>query len=196
MQIHFATTNESKVKSLQRDLSHHGIEIVHNRIELIEPRSSNLKDIAESKINQAYMQIQKPCVVIDSGFYVNSLNGFPKTYVNFALETIGLEGILLLVTGKNRECEFRDCLAYLDIKLYEPEYFLSRVKGKLCVEKRGEMQPHLWSELSQIFIPEGSYKTLAEMSLDDYEQWRKISRDKSSPGNLLYNWLKESGRVI
>ena len=35
MQIHFATTNESKVKSLQRDLSHHGIEIVHNRIELI-----------------------------------------------------------------------------------------------------------------------------------------------------------------
>ncbi len=140
MQIYFATMNSGKVNSLQRDLSKYGIDLVQEEIDLIEPRSSEVKDIAESKIHQAYLQIQMPCIIIDAGFYIESLNGFPRAYVNFALETIGLEGLLLLVDGKNRECQFRDCLAYMDKELLRPEFFFSVVKGKLANEQRGEMR--------------------------------------------------------
>jgi len=188
--------NSGKVNSLQRDLSKYKIDLVQEKMDLIEPRSSEVKEIAESKIEQAYLQIQKPCIVIDAGFYIKSLNGFPRAYVNFALETIGLEGLLLLASGKSRECEFRDCLAYRDGELLKPEFFVSYVKGNLAEAQKGEMKDYLWSKLGLIFIPEGSNKTLAEMTLDEYSEWRKTYREKTSPGTLLYNWLKESGRVI
>ena len=189
MKIYFATTNLGKVHSLQRDLGEHGISVVQFHLNLVEPRSSDVKEIAKAKIEQAYLQIKKPTIVIDAGFYIDDLNGFPKAFVNFALETIGLDGMLKLVEGKSRECEFRECLAYMDSTLEEPKYFISHVTGRLSNVKRGELQKHLWSELGLIFIPKGSEKTLAEMSHEKYLQWRKNSKEKNSLGKQLYQWL-------
>lgn len=189
MDIYFATTNQGKVESLQRDMGKYNISVIQEHMDLIEPRSSDVQEIAESKIQQAYVHIQKPTVVIDAGFYIDSLNGFPGAYVNFSLETIKLEGILKLVEDKPRGCEFRECLAYMDETLKKPEYFLAHVRGQLSENPRGSMNKHLWSELSLIFIPEGSSKTLAEMTSDEYLNWRKISREKNSPGQKLYEWI-------
>lgn len=189
MEIYFATTNQGKVQSLQRDLGKYDISVVQHPVDLIEPRSSDVQEIAKSKVNQAYSIIRKPTVVIDAGFYIHSLNGFPRTFVNFALETIDLEGTLKLIDGKSRECEFRECLGYMDEKLSEPRYFLSHVKGQLSDKPKGSMQKHLWSRLGLIFIPEESNKTLAEMSHDEYLDWRKISREKNSLGQQLYEWI-------
>jgi len=189
MDIYFATTNQRKVQSLQRDLGKYGISVIQQPIELVEPRSSDVRDIAQAKILQAYPLIHKPTIVIDSGFYIDALNGFPRAYVNFSLETIGLEGILKLVEGKPRNCEFRDCLAYMDESLEKPELFLSHVRGKIAIRVQGFMQEHLWSELGLIFIPEGSKKTHAEMTKEEYLEWRKISRENDSPGKKLYDWI-------
>lgn len=189
MEIYFATTNLGKVQSLRRDLGKYDISVIQQPIELIEPRSSDVQEIAHSKIQQAYSQIQKPTIVIDAGFYIDALNGFPGAFVNFSLETIGLEGILQLVENKARACEFRECLAYMDQSLDEPKYFLTHVRGQLADSERGSMQKHLWSKLGLIFIPEGSEKTLAEMSYNEYLDWRKISREKNSLGQKLYDWI-------
>jgi XTP/dITP diphosphohydrolase len=189
MEIYFATTNHGKFQSLQRDLGKYDISIIQQPIELIEPRSSDVQEIAQSKIQQAYTKIQKPTIVIDAGFYIYELNGFPRAFVNFSLETIGLEGILKLVENKSRGCEFRECLAYMDQTLEEPKYFITHVKGQLADTQRGSMQKHLWSKLGLIFIPEGSEKTLAEMSYDEHLEWRKISREKDSLGQKLYEWI-------
>jgi XTP/dITP diphosphohydrolase len=194
MEIYFATTNQGKVQSLQRDLGKYGISIIQKSMELIEPRSSDVIEIADSKIKQAYPNILKPTIVIDAGFYIKDLNGFPRAFVNFALETIGLEGILNLVTNKQRSCEFRECLAYMDPSLNDPKYFVSHVKGSLAEKPRGSMQKHLWSELGLIFIPEGSQNTLAEMSYNEYLEWRKISREKDSLGQKLYEWISKQER--
>jgi len=67
---------------------------------LPEPRSDDLREIAKEKVLFAYKKIRKPCIVLDFGFYIHSLNGFPKAFVNFVLETIGIEDILKLVDGK------------------------------------------------------------------------------------------------
>jgi XTP/dITP diphosphohydrolase len=189
MDIYFATTNLGKVQSLQRDLEKYDISVIQQPIDLVEPRSSDVQEIAQSKIQQAYAQIQKPTIVIDAGFYINGLNGFPRAFVNFVLETIGVEGILKLVEGKSRKCEFRECLAYMDDTLEEPKYFMRYVKGTLADTQRGLMQKHLWSILGLIFIPEGSEKTLAEMSYEEYVGWRTISRETDSFGQQLYEWI-------
>ncbi len=171
-QIYFATTNKGKVNSVSNALSQYGIEVVHYPLELPEPRSDDLKEIARKKVLFAYEKIGKPCIALDSGFYIRSLNGFPKAFVNFALETIGIKGILRLVDGKPRDCEFRNCLAYLDGTLSEPVYFESSIEGSLSDFSRGEMQDYYWSELFLVFIPKNTGKTLAEMTFKEYQEWR------------------------
>ena len=187
-QIYFATTNKGKVNSVSNALSKYGIEVVHYPLELPEPRSDNLREIAKEKVLFAYEKIGKPCVVLDSGFYVHSLNGFPKAFVNFALETIGIEGILKLVDGKPRDCEFRNCLAYLDETLSEPAYFESNVDGLLSDFPRGEMRDYCWSKLFLVFVPRSANKTLAEMTFDEYQEWRN-QRYKDSFATKFAEWI-------
>ena len=189
VQINYATTNNGKFHSLQRDLGKYGIKVIQRPIELIEPRSSDIQEIALSKITQAYPQILQPTVVMDAGFYIPALNGFPRTFVKFSLDTVGLEGMIRLLEGKPRECYFGECLAYMDPSMQDPHYLFTEVEGIFASEKKGEMQDHFWSELALVFIPKGSDKTLAEMSKGEYIAWRKLSREENSLGKKLYEWL-------
>jgi XTP/dITP diphosphohydrolase len=171
VQIYFATTNVGKYHYLKNNLSDTDIELIQVPLEMPEPRSDSLQEIAREKVMYAYEHIQKPCVAIDAGFYVLSLNGFPGSFTNFALKTIGLEGILKLTEGKSRGAEFRNCLAYMDGSLKEPIYFESGVAGTLTESPRGTLGPYDWSALSLLFIPEGRDMTLAEMTLPEREAW-------------------------
>jgi inosine/xanthosine triphosphate pyrophosphatase family protein len=97
MNIYYATKNKSKVQSLRRDLKEYDIRVIQIPLDLYEPRSYDVVEIANKKIISAYDKIKKPTVVLDAGFYIYSIKGFPRAFVNFALETIGIEGILDLV---------------------------------------------------------------------------------------------------
>lgn len=62
---------------------------------------------------------------MDTDFRIDELNGFPRAFVNFSLDTIGISGILKLMEGKeNRKCAFNECLAYYDGK--EIYYFYGK----------------------------------------------------------------------
>lgn len=189
-QIYFATKNKGKVNYVSNALSKYGIEVVHYSLELPEPRSDNLREIAKEKVSFAYERIGNPCVALDSGFYIHSLNGFPKTFVNFALDTIGIDGILRLVYGKSQDCEFRNCLAYLDETLTEPIYFESNVDGSLSDFPRGEMRDYYWSKLFLIFVPKNANKTLAEMTYEEYQEWG-TQRYKDSFATKFAEWISK-----
>ena len=106
-EIVFVTHNKGKAKSAERYFKH--IKFTTYDFELDEPRSDDLKEIATAKVKQAYQIVQKPCIALDTGFYIDELNGIPKAFVNFALEIIGITGILKLMEGKeNRKCRFQD----------------------------------------------------------------------------------------
>lgn len=186
--VYFATKNKGKVSSVSNVLKEYNIEVVQVSLELPEPRTDDLQKISREKVLFAYGQIQKPCIAVDSGFYVRSLNGFPKAFVNFALETIGVDGILQLVDGKSRVCEFRNCLAYLDENLSEPVYFESNIEGELSETSRGERRDYFWSDLFFVFIPGSEDKTLAEMNFEEYQNYRK-KRYKNSFASKFAEWF-------
>lgn len=178
-QVHFATKNAGKVHSLQLVLSEYDIEVIQVPLEMPEPRYDSLDEIARDKVLAAYAAIQKPCIAVDAGCFVDSLHGFPGPYVNYVLGTIGINGILKLVEGRPREARLRSTLAYFDGS--DSQCFSSEINGTLSFSARGEERDYHWSKLFQIFIPHGRNKTLAEMSLDEYNAWRlEISRDNSS----------------
>ena len=189
-QIYFATTNKGKIASLNRDFRDKEVEMVPVNIEIPEPRSDETKEIAHEKVLYAFSEIKKPCIAQDGGFYIPSLNGFPKAYVNFAVETIGLEGILKLAEGKNRSCEFRDTIAYMDDQLEEPVFFETISKGTLAETPRGELHEHNWGELHKIFIPEGQDKTFSEMSAEEMDAWAR-ARQHEWCGRRFAHWVTE-----
>jgi len=186
-ELYFATGNEGKYRSLRQALP--GVLIVQVELDLQEPRSDDLKLIAEAKVTEAYEQLQKPVVANDAGFYIHSLQGFPRAFVNFTLETIGLEGILALTKGKPRECEFRQCHAYKAKDSEQPLYFESTTKGTLAEEPRGETKQKQWSELFKLFIPENETKTLAEMTEEEFNDWR-AGRTEPSAITKFAEWYR------
>ena len=179
---HFATSNAGKFASLERALAEYAPEVraIQVKMEFDEPRSDDLKLISREKALFAYRRIQREVVANDAGFYVGSLNGFPKAFVNFCLGTIGIEGILALVAGKERECEFRNVLAYYNGSSEEPVFFESVSPGHLSPEPRGTRKAEQWSDLFLVFIPEGEEKTLAEMSPAEYSGWLERRREDSA----------------
>jgi len=173
-EIIFVTSNKGKIASAQRDLKN--IKVLGCNAELIEPRSDDLIEIARHKVLQAYKIVEKPCIALDSGFYITELNGFPKVYVNPMLDTIGIKGILKLMDGiNNRYCEFRSCLAYydgIDIK-----YFESKSPGIISKSIRGNENENKWSDLWYIFKPQGFNKTLAEFTEEDFMIYDELKED-------------------
>jgi XTP/dITP diphosphohydrolase len=188
--LHFATTNNGKFVFLQKMLSEYGITLEQVPLALPEPRSDDLKEIAREKVLFAFSQLKRPCIALDAGFYVHSLNGFPGAFSNFALRTVGVDGILKLAEGKPKSCEFRNCLAYMDSSLAEPEFFFFGVSGILSDSKRGRLSQHDWSEFSYIFIPEGKTETLAEMNPKEREDWVKL-RHMGSGLSEFSSWLSK-----
>lgn len=112
-EIVFVTHNIGKIKSAERYFKN--LKFTTFNYELDEPRSDDIKEIATAKVKQAYNIVKKPCIALDTDFRIEALNSFPRVFVNFSLDTIGIQGILKLMENEdNRKCAFNECLAYHD----------------------------------------------------------------------------------
>ena len=97
-EIVFVTHNKGKIASANKQLE--GVNFKVFEYELEEPRSDDIKYISKYKVMEAYKLVNKPCISLDCGFWIDELDGFPRAFVNFTLDTIGIEGILKLMDGK------------------------------------------------------------------------------------------------
>ncbi len=187
-EIIFVTHNKGKAKSAERYFKN--IKFSTYEFELDEPRSDDIKKIATAKVKQAYEIVQKPCIALDTGFFIEELNGFPRAFVNFSLDTIGIEGILKLMEGKkNRKCRFEECLAYHDGK--KIHYFYGRHPGNLANKIQGKDREEKWSDLWYIFKPEHFEKTLAEMDAKEREERRKVDGSEEAL-KVFAEWYKNN----
>ncbi|MQR94449.1 non-canonical purine NTP pyrophosphatase [Fictibacillus phosphorivorans] len=190
-EIVFVTTNKGKIASAEKDLKH--IKVIPIETELSEPRSDDIKEIAKQKVLQAYSIVQRPCIALDSGFFVSELNGFPRAYVNHMLDTIGIDGILkLLGDVENRYAEFRSCLAYYDGE--EIRYFESKSPGVVSEEIRGTENRNKWSDLWYIFMPKNFDKTLAEFSEEDFDTYNHKKEDSCMV--LFGEWYSNQKQLV
>lgn len=185
-EIIFVTHNKGKIASAQRQLEEVNFKIYEYELE--EPRSDDITYISKYKVMEAYKLVNKPCISLDCGFWIDALNGFPRAFVNFALETIGLEGILKLMEGKtNRQCRFTECLSYYDGK--EIYQFMGKHEGTLANEILGEDTDKKWSDLWYIYKPFGYDKTLAQMT--EEERRNRIMYDSVDSMVEFAKWYRE-----
>ena len=186
-EIVFVTHNKGKIASAQKQLA--GVNVKIFEYELDEPRSDDIKFISKAKVEEAYKLVKKPCISLDCGFWIEELNGFPRAFVNFSLETLGLEGILKLMEGKeNRNCKFTECLSYYDGK--EVHQFMGEHKGKISKEILGNDTNEKWSDLWYIYIPSGYEKTLAQMTKE--ERATRKNYESKDAMKIFAKWYLEN----
>ena len=162
MRIVFATGNSKKLEEARGYLEPLGHDVELLLIEgkppdFIEPQTSELMEVALSKSDQAISMISdselSDCALLveDSGLFIDSLNGFPGVYSSYVFKTIGLSGILRIMSEEiDRKCEYRAVSVLV-------------INGKRIV-RTGVCRGKLGNEISgqggfgydPIFIPNGS----------------------------------------
>jgi XTP/dITP diphosphohydrolase len=175
--VYFITTNKGKYISVRRVCEKYGIELIQLPQKVEELRSDSFEEIAIDKCLKGYKIVHKPIIATDSGLVIPSLKGFPGTFTNFVLETIGIEGILKLLEGKDRYCYFYHALAYYDEHLKKPITFSHKVEGEIAEAPRGERKEWWWSDIFSVFrIKIGgklSEKVVGEMSDEEWDATRE-----------------------
>lgn len=186
-EVIFVTHNKGKIASAKKYLKDVNFKIFEYELE--EPRSDDIKYISKYKVIESYKLVKKPCISLDCGFWIDELNGFPRAFVNYSLETIGIEGILKLMEGKeNRNCKFTECLSYYDGK--EIYQFMGEHLGTLSEEILGNDTDKKWSDLWYIYKPYGYNKTLAQMTEEEREKRKKYKSIDSM--KEFANWYKKN----
>ena len=185
-EIVFVTHNKGKIASASNQLK--GVNFKIFNYDLEEPRSDDIKYISKYKVEEAYKLVNKPCISLDCGFWIDALNGFPRAFVNFSLDTLGIDGILKLMEGKeNRNCKFTECLSYYDGKdLYQ---FMGEHPGVLTDRILGIDTDKKWSDLWYIYVPYGCTKTLAQMTEEERME-RENNRQKYNCKSAMEEFAK------
>ena len=186
-EIIFVTHNIGKIKSAEKYFKN--LKFTTFNYELDEPRSDDIKEIATAKVKEAFEIVKRPCIALDTDFRIEELNGFPRAFVNFSLDTIGIKGILKLMEGKeNRKCKFTECLSYYDGK--KLHQFMGEHEGTLANKILGNDSLKKWSDLWYIYKPYGYDKTLAQMS--DEERDNRIKYKSIDSLEEFAKWYKNN----
>ncbi|PKL57901.1 MAG: non-canonical purine NTP pyrophosphatase, partial [Methanomicrobiales archaeon HGW-Methanomicrobiales-5] len=99
-------------------------------------------------------------IVDDTGFSIDTLNGFPGPYAAYVLHTLGNTGILKLMEGvKNRNAHFTTAIAYADKSGIR--VFTGTIHGSITTSPRGN------NGFGYDPIVDVDGRTLAEMSLEE-----------------------------
>ena len=166
--IIFATNNENKVSEVKvilnekfqiLSLKEAGIDI-----DIPEPYDT-LEENAREKANVIYLLTQQNCFAEDTGLEVKSLNGEPGVKsARYAGEERSFENnidklLSKLANKENREAEFRTIICL--VCKGENKIFEGRCKGTIIAERRGDCG----FGYDPVFVPEGSTKTFAEMTI-------------------------------
>ncbi len=183
--IAIATGNRHKVEEINNVLRECGYEVEPVDAPKIEIQSNSLVEIALFAASTAYSLLHRPVMVEDAGLFIEPLNGFPGPYSAYVYKTIGIDGLLRLLSSENnRKAYFKSviALAYRDgIVVFEAE-----TPGEIAREPRGTQG----FGFDPVFIPEGSEKTFAEMSLEE----KNMFSHRGKAAKKLCAWLK--GHVV
>ena len=167
--ITFVTGNKTKILHANEALAKFGYLVVPEKLLLTEPREENPKEVVIEKAIQAFKQIGKPLIVEDSGIFIRALKGFPKTFIRFAEDTIGMAGILKLMEGiEDRNAEFRQSLAYIEPGMEKPKVF-SYIDGGYTVADKiyNSDKSEDYGEFDRILIPPNENVPLCMFSKEE-----------------------------
>ncbi len=184
MDLIYATTNKHKLAGAKQALAETNINLItldKTLPDVPEIQSDDQEAVSIDKALKYYDLLKRPLVVMDSGLFIDELNGFPGVYTKYALDTIGIDRIVQLLGGAARAYTQRT-ITYFDGN--KSQTFTLKLHGALLKEPRGNNGRNY----DKYFLPDGKNKTLAEMTDEEKveltaEVWKKLAA-----------WLQKSSK--
>lgn len=169
-QISFATGNQGKLEEMkppfeQKDLELNQIDVDVPEIDAMDVEKvakQKVRDSFEAAVEEGLIQKDEMVIVEDTGFFIESLGGFPGAEAAFFARTAGLDYLMPMMEGENdRSAYFKTAIAIYMPEEDRVETFTGKMTGKVPENKRGEAHPHL--PYNSYFIPDhGEGNSLAE----------------------------------
>jgi XTP/dITP diphosphohydrolase len=154
----FVTQNAHKYEEARRTVDPFGIKIRMLASPKTEIQSTSLEEIANFAAEEAARKHHRTVVVEDSGLFVKALNGFPGPFSSYAHSTLGVEGLLRLMSQTaNREAYFQASVS-LSSPRASTRSFSGTVHGSVSRKSSGTKG----FGFDPIFIPRGTRKTFAQ----------------------------------
>lgn len=179
--ILFVTSNENKFREVKSYLEKAGIHLERSILEIVEKQYATEREVSLNKALSAAKILNRPVLVEDTGVYFSAFKSFPGPYAKQVFENIGIDGILKLLDGKNREAVMRTSFAYCEPGGM-PVAFTGEVSGKIA-ERPSEVISFAYDTL---FVPEDESKTFSEMSVGEKERYSHRIRALQE----FLNWWK------
>ena len=165
----FITGNQHKADYLAKWL---GVAVPHQKVELDEIQSLDIREVVEHKVRQAYDSIKKPVLVEDVALTFSGMGWLPGTFIKWFLEEMGTEGLCRLGRG----LDDKHAVASIMYGLFdgkEVRTFEAHMPGTIAPAVRS-LEGNDWKtslSWNSIFIPDGSVKTYAEMTDEELESF-------------------------
>ena len=167
MKIIFASQNPNKLNEIQSQLANYDVVGLDPLLfpEELQETGATIDANARQKAQQVWDKTHESCFADDTGLEVEALNSEPGVYsARYAgAQKDANDNMNLLLHNlsdkSNRKARFRTCISLcLDGIFYE---FEGICEGEITLQKSGEKG----FGYDPIFLPNGSKKTFAEMSL-------------------------------
>jgi hypothetical protein len=176
MELIYATTNKHKLAGAKQALAGTDINLIvldKTLPDVPEIQSDDQAAVSIDKALKYYKLLKRPLVVMDSGLFIDELNGFPGVYTKYALDTIGIDRIIQLL-GAGARAYTQRMITYFDGN--KPQTFTLKLHGALLKEPRGNNGRNY----DKYFLPDGKNKTLAEMTDEEKAElttavWRELA---------------------
>lgn len=179
----FITSNEHKYEEVSNFLRKAGIEVKWKRKKYVEIQGNTTSEISMDSASRLMSEFDEDFFLEDTGLYIDSLEGFPGPYSSYVASTIGNQGILNLLKGKDRAAKFLTVITYC--RKGECHQFEGSLEGEISNHISG----NLGFGFDPVFIPKGIGRTLAEMSL---EEKNSISHRIRALSKLVYFLTKSA----
>lgn len=135
--LHYITSNPDKVRVAKKYLEEFGIHVEQKHLDLTEIQSESIEEIALHKARQAYEKCNHPLFVMDAGWYIPSLNGFPGPYMKYVNDWFSSDNLLALMKDKaDRSILYKEVFYYIDEN--ETKQFIGEKSGKILHKPEGE----------------------------------------------------------
>jgi XTP/dITP diphosphohydrolase len=164
-EIYLLTGNLGKLKEIRRWMDPLGIEVKLLKGDFIETQVDTLEEVIHFGVEHLVEKegIDVPFIKDDSGLFIEALNGFPGVYSSYFHRTVGNDGILRLMSGK----EDRSAVFKTVIGLHLPGKGLSMFTGECHGTITKDIRGKQGFGYDPIFIPDGERRTFAEMSVEE-----------------------------
>ena len=178
LHVTFITGNPQKAEYVSRYL---GFDVAHQKVELDEIQSLDLREIVHHKLQQAYAEVGAPVLVEDVSLEFDALGRLPGPFIKWFVDEMDMQDIANMVPANNRTARARCVFGFYDGE--EEQFFEGVLEGSVATTPAGDGG----YGYDKIFIPEGYSVTRAQMNEAD----DKATYLKTKPFEQVHDFLNE-----